>query len=122
MADRPVTAEQRFDALVGELSSLEGVTEPQDAPGREGRFGSAALKVHGKIFAMLVRERLVLKLPRRRVDELVEAAEGERFDAGRDRPMREWLCLAPESGQDWSTLAREALAFVGRSAGPAGRD
>ncbi|MEZ0064490.1 hypothetical protein ABIA32_000478 [Streptacidiphilus sp. MAP12-20] len=117
MAGRPVTPEQRFDALVRELGPVQGVTEPEDAPGREGRFGSAALKVHGKIFAMLVQGRLVVKLPRRRVDELVEAAEGERFDAGRDRPMREWLCLAPDSQQEWSALAREALAFVGPASG-----
>ena len=111
---KPVPVEQRFADLVDAFSSVEGVTSPVDAPGREGRFGRAALKVHGKIFAMLVRGRLVVKLPRARVDELVDAAEGERFDAGRARPMREWLSLAPDSQRDWQALAREALAFVGR--------
>jgi hypothetical protein len=34
-------------------------------------FGSAGLKVHGKTFAMLVEGRLVAKLPRHRVEELL---------------------------------------------------
>ncbi|MEY9962478.1 hypothetical protein ABIA33_000504 [Streptacidiphilus sp. MAP12-16] len=112
--DNPVPVEQRFADLVDAFSGLDGVTEPVDEPGREGRFGRAALKINGRIFAMLVRGRLVVKLPRGRVDELVDAAEGERFDAGRDRPMREWLSLAGDSELDWQALAREALAFVGR--------
>jgi hypothetical protein len=79
-----------------------------------GGFGSAGqLKVDARIFAMLVRDRLVLKLPKARVDELVEAGEGERFDAGKGKPMREWFVLSPTSKKQWPPLANEALAFVG---------
>ena len=81
-----------------------------------GGFGSSGqLKVDGRIFAMLVRSRLVVNLPRRRVDELVESGEGERFDAGKGRPMREWFVLSPASKKQWPALAREALEFVGAS-------
>jgi hypothetical protein len=110
---KPVPVGQRFAALVDAFGGVDGVTLPVDEPGRESRFGGAALKINGRIFAMLVRERLVVKLPRGRVEELVSAAEGERFDAGRNRPMREWLSLAPDSELDWEALAHEALAFVG---------
>ncbi|MEV4557383.1 hypothetical protein AB0K51_10350 [Kitasatospora sp. NPDC049285] len=110
---RAVPPEQRYEQLVARFAELDGVTVPGDEPGREGRFGAAALKVGGKIFAMLAHGRLVVKLPRARVDELVAAGEGERFDPGHGRLMREWLSLDPGSQLDWDALAEEALAFVG---------
>ncbi|WP_431676569.1 hypothetical protein [Kitasatospora sp. KL5] len=108
-----VSPEERYEQLVAHLADLPGVAVPGDGPGREGRFGADALKAGGKIFAMLAQGRLVVKLPRARVDELVDAGEGERFDPGHGRLMREWLGLDPGSGLSWDALAREALEFVG---------
>jgi hypothetical protein len=104
-----VTPQDRFDALVDELAGVAGVTPPGDG----GRFGAHSLRVHNKIFAMLVNERLVVKLPKARVDALVVAGEGVRFDANKGTAMKEWLSLDPTSGLAWSPLAREALGFVG---------
>lgn len=101
--------DERFDALVQEFTDVAGVTPPDDDS--EG-FGSHALRVHNKIFAMLVRGRLVVKLPKFRVDELVSAGDGDRFDANKGTPMKEWLSLGPSSPLDWSTLSQEALQFV----------
>jgi len=80
----------------------------------EGKgFGSTGqLKVDGKIFAMLVKGTLVVKLPRERVDALVDAGEGEPFDAGKGKPMREWFTLSPTSSKQWLSLAKEAMRFV----------
>jgi hypothetical protein len=105
-----MTPDERFEALVGDLLAVPGVMPP--GPGRG--FGSRALRWQNKIFAMLVRDRLVVKLPRARVDALVAAGEGIRFDANKGTPMREWLSLAPESRLDWRTVAGEALDFAGR--------
>jgi hypothetical protein len=105
-----MTPDDRFEALVAELLSVPGVTPPGAGRG----FGSHALRFQNRIFAMLVRGRLVVKLPRSRVDELVEAGEGVRFDANKGTPMREWLSLSPASRVDWPALAGEALAFAGR--------
>ncbi|MFL6130094.1 MAG: hypothetical protein ACJ73E_13655 [Mycobacteriales bacterium] len=101
-------AEARYAALVEELTGEPGVTPP----GAGGAFGAAALKTDGRIFAMLTGGSLVVKLPRSRVDALIADGAGGPFDAGKGRPMKEWLTVAP--GADWSGLAREALAFVGR--------
>lgn len=103
-----MTPEKRFDDLVSELLGLPGVTPP----GGSG-FGRSALRVHNKIFAMLVRGRLVVKLPKERVDALIAEGEGDNFDAHKGTPMKEWFSLAPESALDWSPLARQAMAFVG---------
>ena len=80
----------------------------------EGKgFGSTGqLKVDGRIFAMLVRGELVLKLPRQRVEELVAGGDGVPFDAGKGKPMREWFVLSASSKRDWLPLAAEALEFV----------
>ena len=99
---------ERYEDLVGELVGAVGVTPPRGGSG----FGRSALRFQGKIFAMLVRGRLVVKLPAPRVDALVEAGDGVRFDANKGTPMREWLSLDPGSGQDWLALAREALDFA----------
>ncbi|HEY3991887.1 MAG TPA: hypothetical protein VGM01_03300 [Ktedonobacteraceae bacterium] len=103
-----ITPEERFATVVGELLSEPGVTPPTEG----NDFGSSALKIHDKIFAMLVRGRLVVKLPKARVDTLVASGDGERFDANRGRPMKEWLALDPASQEAWLPLAREALKFV----------
>jgi hypothetical protein len=69
--------------------------------------------VHGKIFAMLVRGRLVVKLPKGRVDALVDSGAGVRFDANKGTPMKERLSIDPASTVDREAMAQEALAFVG---------
>ncbi|MBF6604026.1 MAG: MmcQ/YjbR family DNA-binding protein [Chloroflexi bacterium] len=77
-------------------------------------FGSnPGLRVGGRIFAMLVRDRLVVKLPKERVDELVDSGAAIRFDAGKARPMREWaMAIQPVNDLDWDRLATEAHSYV----------
>jgi hypothetical protein len=100
--------EQRYGELVSAFLNEPGVT--QEGSG----FGSSALKVGGRIFAMLSsRGEFVVKLPRRRVGELIGSGDGDRFDPGHGRLMKEWLALRPGSSQDWDALAREAMDFVG---------
>src|SRR3984885_6549353 len=103
-----MTPEQRYEDLVEDLAGEEGVLPP---PGGSG-FGRSALRYRRKIFAMLVRGQLVVKLPRPRVDALVAAGHGQRFDANKGTPMKEWFSLDPGSGLAWLPLAREALDFA----------
>ena len=106
-----MTPEQRYEDLVDEFADEDGVLPPQGGSG----FGRSALRYRRKIFAMLVRGQLVVKLPRPRVDELVAAGHGTRFDANKGTPMKEWFSLDPESGLAWPPLAREALDFARRA-------
>ena len=79
--------EGRFAAVVGAFAGNRRVTS--------GRMmASLGLKVDGKIFAMLVRGDLVVKLPRERVTALVEAGVGRPFDPRRDgRLLKDWVVL-----------------------------
>jgi hypothetical protein len=103
-----MTPEQRYQDLIEEFLGEDGVLPP---PGGSG-FGGGAIRYRRKIFAMFVRGQLVVKLPRKRVDELVAEGHGERFDANKGTPMKEWFSLDPESGLAWPALAREALSFA----------
>jgi hypothetical protein len=98
--------ERRFAHLVAALSRDEGVTI---GGGKRG-FGDDALQVNGKIFAMVSRGHLVLKLPGDRVSSLLARGDGLAFDAGKGRPMKEWVAI--EDDTEWEPLAREAEAFA----------
>jgi hypothetical protein len=104
----PEAPAARFEDLVDELIGSAGVTPPRGGSG----FGRSALRWEKKIFAMLVRGRLVVKLPAPRVAALVSGGDGVRFDANKGTPMKEWFSLDPESELAWLPLALEALDFA----------
>jgi hypothetical protein len=91
--------------------ATQGNTTP-DGPKRA--FGATSLKTNGKIFAMLVHDRLVVKLPASRVEALVEDGGGRRFDPGHGRIQREWFDVDSDEFGAWVALATESEAFVAR--------
>ncbi len=95
-----------FARIVKTLGKEDGVTY-----GGKG-FGSSALKVEGRIFAMLSSQgEFVVKLSKARVTELSGRGQGEPFDPGKGRLMKEWLAVSAPPKQ-WLALAKEALAFA----------
>jgi hypothetical protein len=101
-----------FDELCLQMIGDDGVTV---GSGRRG-FGSDALMVGGRIFAMAKSDRLVLKLPGERVADLVASGIGTPFDAGKGRPMKEWVVVGPRKDGLWLELAQAARAFVAGTA------
>lgn len=106
---KTMDAHERYEELTAHFSDTEGVTLPHGGKG----FGRSALRFRGKIFAMLVRGQLVVKLPASRVDELVQTGNGARFDANKGTPMREWFAAYDQCAVPWRVLATEALDFAG---------
>jgi hypothetical protein len=66
----------------------------------------------GKVFASLVDDRLLLKLPAGRVDELIDSGVGQPFSSG-SRVMKEWVTVGVEDADRWDDLVAEAHAFAG---------
>jgi hypothetical protein len=96
-----------FESLCDEYAGVIGVTVPEGGSG----FGSNAIKINKSIFAMLVNDRLVVKLPAARVTELISSGDGVPFDAGKGRPMKEWVSLTVDDPA-CRVLVAEAMAFV----------
>jgi len=57
---------------------------------------------------------IVVKLPRARVDELIEAGEGAAF-APAGKVFREWVLVETHDDARWQQLLREACDFVAGS-------
>jgi hypothetical protein len=107
-----MTPKERFAALVETMLARSEVTYGGDeSQGARRSFGSTSLKAGGRIFAMLVNDRLVVKLPAKRVDELIERGDGDRFDPGHGRLQKEWLSVRSEAPDDWLALATESEAL-----------
>jgi hypothetical protein len=66
----------------------------------------------GKFFAFTTRGMLVVKLPAERVTELITSGDGRVFDAGKGRPMKEWVGLTPADENACAAYMREARKFV----------
>jgi TfoX/Sxy family transcriptional regulator of competence genes len=108
-----LTPQERYAMLAEEFRCLPDITLPVDGAQSKKQFGSSALKVKQKIFAMLVEGKLVVKLPKQRVDALVVSGVGEPFDPRHDgRLMKEWVSVEPTTEERWLELAREAMEFV----------
>jgi hypothetical protein len=106
-------AEDRYQEVIDAFEGDRSVTQSSRETGSRSGFGATALRTGGKIFAMLTpRGTFVVKLPRSRVDDLVAAGRGARFEAGRARPMKEWFEVSSRTRLDWVELAREAREFV----------
>jgi TfoX/Sxy family transcriptional regulator of competence genes len=74
-------------------------------------FGSTALKVDGKVFAMVVKGKFVVKLPTTRIAVLIQEVGAENFDPGHGKLMKEWVALNGHRNL-WMGLANEAYQFV----------
>ena len=105
----PRTPSELFEAIAVAHERDPGVT-------RGTGFGTTAgLRINGKIFAMLMDDQLVVKLPGERVTELEDGGAGRRLGTGRGRPYREWIALRADA-VPWPDLAAEAFAYVSRLA------
>ena len=102
-----------FEALCAEYADVTGVSVPSGGSG----FGSSAIKINSKIFVMLVDDHLVVKLPAARVAELIDTGAGLPFDAGKGKPMKEWVRLVGDE-ETCRALVVEAQAFAARGATP----
>ena len=111
LAPTPDTRNDKFALVVSAFADDRQVSPPASSKG----FGSGALKVNGKIFAMMSSKgHFVVKLSEERVNALVAAGSGTRFDPGRGRLMKEWLVVTGDP-KSWVPLAREARKLLGNN-------
>jgi hypothetical protein len=71
-----------------------------------------SLKFKKKMFAMLNKEKFVIKLPEERVKELINSGEGLPYDPGTGKQMKEWVIIPLDTLEKWIGYAQEAKIFV----------
>lgn len=110
MRERSTEIDTMFEAVAGRM-------EEERAGVERGRImHSVGLKTAGKFFAFARKGELVVKLPAGRVAELVMSGAGWPFDAGKGRPMKEWVCLGPADEMACAAYVEEARTFVAGNA------
>jgi TfoX/Sxy family transcriptional regulator of competence genes len=77
---------------------------------RGSMFGSQGLRSGTKFFAIRWHERLVLKLPSARQDEVLAAGQAVPFEPMDGRRMNGWVVV--DDTAEWLPLVEEARAFV----------
>jgi TfoX/Sxy family transcriptional regulator of competence genes len=103
--DAATSDDSRFAEIIAGFEKDRRVTSGK-------MMSSVGLKVNGKIFAMMVRGELVVKLPKPRVDALIDSGKGKPFDPRRDgRIMKEWVTITGRPST-WMGIAQEAYSFV----------
>ena len=98
-----------FETLAKSLD-VGPVTKPAH-PTRPQRMNANSLCVRNKLFAMRVGDDLVLKLPPKRLAELIAARVCVPHVVG-GRPTTEWARLSPTKATKWLDLAKESLDYV----------
>jgi hypothetical protein len=76
-------------------------------------MGFPCLRVDGKFFASFDRASgdLLVKVPAKRVDQLIAQGEGLAF-APAGRRFKEWVGIPLDAGDRWPAFLEEALQFV----------
>lgn len=105
--ERVMDIEQMFAIVADRLTAENAGIE------RGTIFHATGLKTKGKFFAFVRRGELVVKLPAGRVAALIADGSGIPFDAGKGRPMREWVVLRPEGVGTCAAQVEEAFRFAG---------
>ena len=99
------TVKELFDAVGEHLVAIDERVQTGKI------FHSEGLKSGGKFFAFTRRDELVVKLAEERVAQLIAEGAGWPFDAGKGRPMREWVVLRPTDLASCTSHVDEALTF-----------
>jgi len=95
---------EQFDAIAAEYLTRDGV---DIGP----MFGSEGLRIRGKVFAFLVKDGIIAKLPEDRVTELEAGGRAQRMIM-RERTMREWVHVPDDAADLWPGVVDEAFTFV----------
>ena len=99
--------ERLFWELIDELRADDPRVE-------EGTImGGRCARVCGEFLALVdfKGSGLVVKLPRERVDTLIDAGTGQPF-APAGKVFREWVAIPHRNRRQWRTLLREGITFV----------
>lgn len=77
-----------------------------DLPGEKGAQG---LKYKGKMFAMFYKGDLSVKLPEKRVQQIIQSGKGDPHDPGTGKPMKDRVLIRVSKKRTWISFCEESL-------------
>jgi hypothetical protein len=109
MARQTISVEELFEAVCEQLIEQH----PEDELGR--MLHRPGIKSSGAFYAFTTKGDLVVKLPARRVADLIAAGDGRPCSPRPGHPMRQWVRLAPSSQQECAAYVAEARSFIAKT-------
>ena len=70
--------------------------------------GAQGIKRGGKLFVMFMKGDLIVKLPEQRVNEIIDIGDGEPFDPGTGKPMKNRVLIPAKKSDKWIKYSTEA--------------
>jgi hypothetical protein len=105
-SDEPDGARLAFDRVVEDLTA--------DGAQAGSMFGMPSLKISGKAFAGYYHGDMVFKLQGADHERALSLPGAHLFDpSGLGRPMKAWVQVPADSGEEWPDLGHAALHTVG---------
>jgi hypothetical protein len=71
-----------------------------------------ALKIKKKMFAFPGIGNIIVKLPKKRVTELLDSGVGLPYDPGNGKIMKEWVTISIDHSDKWLDFVLEAKDFA----------
>ena len=73
--------------------------------------GAQGIKLGKKLVVMFMKGDLLVKLPEERVSEIIAAGDGEPYDPGTGKPMKNWVLVRETRRDLWIKYAEEAKGY-----------
>lgn len=70
--------------------------------------GAQGIKLGGKLFVMFMKGNLIVKLPEHRVNEVIDTGDGEPFDPGTGKPMKNRVLIPARNSDMWIKYSIES--------------
>ena len=69
------------------------------------------IKLGKKVIFMFLKVNLLVKLPEERISEIIAAGDGEPYDPGTGKPMKNWVLITETRRELWIKYSEEAKQY-----------
>ena len=73
--------------------------------------GAQGIKLGKKLIVMFMKGDLIVKLPEERVSEIIASGDGEPYDPGTGKPMKNWVLITETRRELWIKYSEEAKQY-----------
>ena len=90
-----------YEELKNHFSNMEDVTVLSGS-------GAQGIKRDGKMFVMFLKGNILVKVPSKRVSEIIASGDGQAYDPGTGKPMKNRVLIQQAKKDLWIKYSTEA--------------